>query len=149
MDDLIIRKAEERDVKAMAELDIVCFAEPWSEDAFRSEINENERAFYVVAEINQKIVGYAGLWAIFDEGHITNVAVSPEHRRKGIGRNIVDTLLTVNEKHGLRSFTLEVRESNLPAQALYTSFEFKPAGVRKGYYLDNGENAIIMWRMSE
>lgn len=149
MSKLIIRNAEERDIKSMAELDIICFTEPWSEEAFKSEIMENDRAFYIVAENNGKIVGYAGLWAILDEGHITNVAVAPEFRRKGIGRSIINTLLEVNEKNGLNSFTLEVRESNFPAQALYEEFKFKPAGVRKGYYLDNGENAIIMWRTCE
>lgn len=146
MKELIIRVAEERDVVPMAELDIVCFSEPWSEDSFKSEIMENERAFYIVGEVDEKLVGYAGLWAIMDEGHITNVAVSPEHRRLGIGRAIVKTLIEVAEENGLNSFTLEVRESNLSAQALYSEFGFVSSGVRKGYYLDNCENAVIMWR---
>lgn len=149
MNQLIIRAAEEMDIKPMADLDIICFAEPWSEEAFRGEIMENDRAFYIVAEIDGRLAGYAGLWAIVDEGHITNVAVAPEYRRKGIGRAIVATLIDVAEENGLNSFTLEVRESNLPAQALYSEFKFKPAGIRKGYYLDNGENAIIMWRIHE
>ncbi|QHI72655.1 ribosomal protein S18-alanine N-acetyltransferase [Aminipila terrae] len=149
MSELIIRSAEERDIKSMAELDKVCFADPWSEESFKSEIMENERAFYIVAETDDKIVGYAGLWAVFDEGHITNVAVSPAYRRRGIGRAIITVLIETGEGNGLNSFTLEVRESNLPAQNLYKEFSFKPAGIRKGYYLDNGENAIIMWRTHE
>jgi len=149
MKQMVIREAEQRDIKPMAQLDIICFHEPWSEEAFRSEIMENDRAFYIVAEIDDKLVGYAGLWAIVDEGHITNVAVAPECRRMGIGRAIISVLLEVAEQNGLNSFTLEVRESNLPAQALYQEFNFKPAGIRKGYYLDNGENAIIMWRKNE
>lgn len=146
MSEMIIRMAEEKDAPEMAELDKVCFADPWSEASFRQEMTENDRAFYIVAEIEGKVVGYAGLWAILDEGHITNVAVSPDYRRKGIGRAIVGTLVEAAEENGLTSFTLEVRESNLPAQELYTEFGFEPAGLRKGYYLDNGENAVIMWR---
>lgn len=149
MSQLVIRTAEERDIKPMADLDVICFAEPWSEEAFKGEIMENDKAFYIVAEIGGQLAGYAGLWAIVDEGHITNVAVSPENRRRGIGRAIVATLIEVAEQNGLNSFTLEVRESNLAAQALYKEFKFKPAGIRKGYYLDNGENAIIMWRIHE
>ncbi len=149
MNQLVIRVAEERDIKPMADLDRICFAEPWSEEAFKSDIMENDRAFYIVAEIDGRLAGYAGLWVIVDEGHITNVAVAPENRRKGIGRAIVATLIEVAEENGLNSFTLEVRESNLAAQALYREFKFKPAGIRKGYYLDNGENAIIMWRIHE
>lgn len=146
MNRLIIRKAEEADIKPMAELDKLCFAQPWSEESFRTEISENERAFYIVAEIEGALAGYAGLWAILDEGHITNVAVNPKFRRKGIGSAIVGTLLEVCEDSGLCSFTLEVRESNMGARLLYEKFEFKPAGVRKGYYTDNGEDAVIMWR---
>lgn len=146
MSELILRAAELKDTAEMAELDKICFADPWSEESFRQEILDNDRAFYIVAEIEGRVAGYAGLWAILDEGHITNVAVSPEFRRKGIGRAIVGTLIEVSEENGLNSFTLEVRESNLPAQGLYAEFGFESAGVRKGYYLDNGENAIIMWR---
>ncbi len=149
MAQLIIRPAQERDVKQMAELEIMCFAEPWSEDSLMSEIRDNDRALYIIAEIDDNVVGYAGLWAILDEGHITNVAVNPLYRQKGIGKAIVATLLEVAEENGLTCFTLEVRESNLIAQNLYQQFGFKSAGVRKGYYLDNGENAIIMWRTYE
>ena len=149
MSDLMMRAAAEQDIRAMADLDKICLADPWSEEAFREELTENDRASYIAAEIDGKLVGYAGLWAIFDEGHITNVAVSPDYRRRGIGRAIVATLIDAAEENGLNSFTLEVRESNLPAQGLYKEFNFKSAGIRKGYYLDNGENAIIMWRNHE
>ncbi|QIB70406.1 ribosomal protein S18-alanine N-acetyltransferase [Aminipila butyrica] len=149
MSQLIIRSAQEDDVQEMAGLDRVCFADPWSEESFAYELKLNQRAFYIAAEIEGRLVGYAGLWAILDEGHITNVAVAPEYRRKGIGRALVTSLMEVAEENGLTSFTLEVRESNLPAQKLYTELDFKPAGIRKGYYHDNGENAVIMWRGRE
>lgn len=146
MDSLIIRKAETKDIKEMAALDLVCFSAPWSEEAFRQELEENNLAFYVVAELKEKVVGYAGLWAILDEGHITNVAVSPEHRKRGIGRAVVEVLVDATEQAGLNSFTLEVRTSNITAQNLYKKFGFIEAGLRKGYYEDNGEDALIMWR---
>lgn len=149
MNKLIVRPAEERDIKGMANLDTICFADPWSEESFRSEILENDRAFYIVAEIERELVGYAGLWAILDEGHITNIAVAPKYRRKGIGKAVIATLIDISEKNALKKFTLEVRESNFPAQTLYKKFDFKSAGIRKNYYIDNGENAIIMWRINE
>jgi len=144
--DLIIRHAEEKDIKPMAEMDILCFSAPWSEASFENEIKENHLAFYIVAEIGGQMVGYAGLWCIVDEGHITNVAVHPDFRRKGIGEALVSVLLSHTIQNGVTSHTLEVRESNIAAISLYTRFGFQPAGLRKNYYEDNGEDAIIMWR---
>ncbi|MDD3168499.1 MAG: ribosomal protein S18-alanine N-acetyltransferase [Eubacteriales bacterium] len=144
--DLIIRQAEEKDIKPMAEMDILCFAAPWSEQSFQQEIKENRLAFYIVAEIEDRMVGYAGLWSVVDEGHITNVAVHPAYRRRGIGEALVSVLLAHTVKIGILSHTLEVRASNKPAILLYTKFGFQPAGLRKNYYEDNGEDAIIMWR---
>lgn len=147
--DLIVRQAEERDIKPMAEMDILCFSAPWSEESFRKEIKENRLAFYIVAEINGRMVGYAGLWSIVDEGHITNVAVHPDFRRKGIGEALITVLLSHTRENGILSHTLEVRASNDAAISLYSKFGFVPAGLRKNYYEDNGEDAIIMWRTEE
>jgi len=144
--DLIVRLAEERDVRPMAEMDILCFSAPWSEESFRKEITENRLAYYIVAEISGRMVGYAGLWSIVDEGHITNVAVHPDFRRKRIGEALITVLLNHTLENGILSHTLEVRASNDPAISLYTKFGFEPAGLRKNYYEDNGEDAIIMWR---
>ena len=144
--DLIIRQAKEKDIKPMAEMDILCFSTPWSEKSFEQEIKRNHLAFYIVAETSCNIVGYAGLWFIADEGHITNVAVHPEFRRKRIGETLVSVLISHTEKHGILSHTLEVRASNDTAISLYKKFGFEPAGIRKNYYEDNGEDAIIMWR---
>ncbi len=144
--DLVIRQAEERDIKPMAEMDLLCFAAPWSEESFAKEIRENRLALYIVAEIGERMVGYAGLWCIADEGHITNVAVHPGFRRRGIGEALVTVLLDHTEKNGVLNHTLEVRASNDAAISLYSKFGFQPAGLRKKYYEDNGEDAIIMWR---
>ncbi len=143
---LIIRQAEEKDIKPMADTDILCFSAPWSEWSFEQEIKGNNLAFYIVAEIDSRVVGYAGLWLIMDEGHITNVAVHPEFRKRGIGRALISVLLEHTVKNGTLSHTLEVRASNAAAISLYMKFGFEPAGIRKGYYEDNGEDAVIMWR---
>lgn len=147
--DLIVRMAEESDIRPMAEMDILCFSAPWSEESFRKEITENRLALYIVAEISGRMVGYAGLWSIVDEGHITNVAVHPDFRRKGIGEALITVLLNHTLENGILSHTLEVRASNDPAISLYSKFGFKPAGLRKNYYEDKGEDAIIMWRTEE
>lgn len=144
--DLIVRQAEKKDIRPMAEMDILCFSAPWSEKSFEKEINENQLAFYIVAEIDGRLVGYAGLWCILEEGHITNVAVHPEFRRRGIGEALVSLLLQYTIENGILNHTLEVRASNDAAISLYTKFGFYPAGIRKNYYEDNGEDAIIMWR---
>lgn len=147
-DSLIIRRAEEGDAKVMAQLDTICFAMPWSEKSFLHEITENDLALYLAAEVGGILVGYAGIWAIIDEGHITNVAVHPDYRRKGIAKALMEVMLENCREEGILYQTLEVRPSNLAALRLYESFGFQAVGRRKGYYEDNGEDALIMWRSS-
>ena len=147
MSDIIIRQAAEQDIPEMARLDALCFSSPWSEAAFEQEIKENGLAFYIVAELalTGEVIGYAGLWTILEEGHITNVAVHPDHRRRHIGEALVQVLLEETGKAGIRTYTLEVRASNTGAIELYKKFGFLEVGVRKGYYEDNQEDALIMW----
>ena len=148
MSDLIIRKALEKDVHEIALLDKLCFSVPWSEKAFENEFKENRLAFYILAEEKEtgKIVGYAGLWMIQDEGHITNVAVHPDFRRKHIGSAVVEVLMKESRQlASTKTFTLEVRKSNTSAIDLYKKFGFFEVGIRKGYYEENNEDAVIMW----
>ena len=147
MNDLQIRNANENDVKLLADMDEMCFSAPWSETSFFEEITTNKVAKYIVAEIDGEIVGYAGIWIILDEGHITNVAVHPEHRRKGIAKAIISEIIARSEEAGANLFALEVRTSNEAAILLYEKFDFKKVGIRKGYYENNGEDAIIMWKV--
>ena len=125
------------------------FPTPWSEEAFLGEVRNNALAVYLVlVEENQgqeQLLAYGGLWKIFDEGHITNVAVHPGYRRRHIGEALVKVLLEEASTSGIRQFTLEARVSNEPAIRLYRKFGFREAGVRKGYYEDNNEDALIMW----
>jgi len=142
----IIRKAVLEDAAAMAALDAECFTAPWSRQAFEQELSVNEAAFYLIAAMGDEIVGYAGLWAILDEGHITNIAVHPAHRRKGLGEMLLAELIRISEENGTASHTLEVRASNKPAIRLYEKFNFKVGGIRKEYYEDDREDALILWR---
>lgn len=149
MTDLVLRPAKVGDAKSIAEMEKICFTVPWSYEAILAELMENQRAFYLVAESNGKIIGYAGVWMILDEGHITNVAVLPQYRGRKTGTALVKQLLQITEAMGIVRHTLEVRRSNRSAIALYEKLGFQTAGVRKGYYIDNGEDALIMWRHSQ
>lgn len=146
MADVLIRQANIDDVDAIFEIEHLCFPDPWSKDSLRYELGENPRAFYIVAELDGQVVGYAGLWWIEDEGHITNVAVRPGYRSRKIASGIIDVMIDFTTKKGIRHHTLEVRCSNDPAIGLYEKYGFAVEGVRKGYYLNNGEDALIMWR---
>ena len=165
---MIIRKAGKQDVPSMARLEELCFTTPWSEAALRQDVAENPLSFYLVAELAGEtdgsgaivqsepgtdgtggIVGYAGVWKIAGEGHITNVAVHPACREKGIGSALVGQLVQLLELEGVSEQTLEVRAGNLAAIGLYEKHGFRLAGIRKEYYQDNGEDALIMWRRVE
>lgn len=122
------------------------FSIPWSREAFIEEVTSNKFAMYVVALADGNVVGYAGLWKVCDEGHITNIAVHSEFRENGVGSRLIESLLDIARKEGITRMTLEVRRGNIPAQGLYKKYGFESAGVRKGYYADNGEDAIIMWK---
>jgi ribosomal-protein-alanine N-acetyltransferase len=142
-----IRRAELRDVNALAELDALCFAAPWRAEDFLFEIFENDLAHYLVCAAERGIVACAGLWAVLTEGHIMNVAVHPDFRGLGLGAAVLDELLRRSaEELGLEEFTLEVRAANSAAIRLYERFGFKEEGRRKDYYASPREDAVIMWR---
>ena len=149
MADVIIRQATVEDVDDIYEIEMLCFPDPWSREALVYEFTENPRAFYIVAELDEKVVGYAGLWWIADEGHITNVAVKPGYRNRHIGEGIINVMIDFTSQEGIKHHTLEVRPSNTAAINLYQKFGFKTEGVRKEYYANNKEDALIMWRHEE
>jgi len=125
------------------EIELRSFPTPWSEWAFRREL-KSKNAHLLVAKIGREVVGYLDIWIVLDEAHITNIAVAPEHRRKGIGEKLMRHALEMAKSKGVRKVTLEVRQGNIPAQNLYRKFGFKLLGVRKEYYTDTGEDALIM-----
>lgn len=133
------------DLTDVLEISTLSLKESWSLDSFSKELT-NPLAKYIVAKTKDKIIGFAGLWIIVDEGHITNIAVHPDYRKKGVGSALVDSLIEHSKKWGCSALTLEVRASNIPAQNLYSKYGFQSEGIRKNYYHDNNEDAIIMWK---
>lgn len=132
------------DLDEVCEIEQNCFPFPWSKNSFYGEINENKYAYYIVARLKDHggIIGYGGLWVIFDEGHITTLAVHPHHRRQRVGSCILEHLLEKAEALGARQVFLEVRDSNGAARGLYEKFHFKAISRRKKYYLN--EDALVM-----
>jgi [ribosomal protein S18]-alanine N-acetyltransferase len=142
---IVIEDMRLDDVDAVQEVERASFPVPWPANAFRHELTQNKNAHYIVAKEGEHIVGYAGLWLSLDEAHITTFAVLPDHRRRKIGERMLVALFDRAERLGAEWLTLEVRASNLPAQRLYEKYGFRPAGIRRRYYSDNNEDAIIMW----
>ncbi len=149
MADLLVRQADIGDVEDIYEIEKLCFPDPWSRRSLAYELEQNPRAFYIVAELESKVVGYAGMWWVGDEGHITNVAVRPGFRSRKIASGIMGVMLEFTCGEGIKHHTLEVRKSNEAAIGLYKKFGFALEGVREKYYLNNGEDALIMWRHAE
>lgn len=145
MNDISVRSMTAADVDSVLIIETRSFTLPWSRNAFEIEIADNDLAHYLVAQVADKIVAYAGMWMIIDESHVTNVAVLPEYRGQGIGKLIMASLIVYAEKQGAKRMTLEVRASNEVAKDLYRQFGFVAAGLRKNYYTDSNEDAIIMW----
>ncbi|MCR4401365.1 MAG: ribosomal protein S18-alanine N-acetyltransferase [Firmicutes bacterium] len=144
--DVEISPMRQSDLDDVMRIEKASFPTPWSRNAFLSEIYENSRACYLVARQSGKVIGYVGIWIILEEGHITNIAVHPDFRRRGIGERLMKAIMDYARSKGAKRFTLEVRVSNVGAQKLYEKLGFVSAGIRPGYYHDNGEDAMIMWR---
>ena len=132
---------QERHLAALAEIEKVCFHAPWSADMLREELG---KGLFLVAERDGVAVGYVGCQTVLDEGYITNVAVSPDCRRQGVGRALIGTLVSHAGAQGLAFVTLEARTSNMPAIALYENAGFQKVGVRKNFYTAPVEDALLM-----
>jgi ribosomal-protein-alanine N-acetyltransferase len=121
------------------------FAIPWTKNAFLQELSNNSFTIYLSAKMGDRVVGYAGMWKIMDEGHVTNIAVHPEFRGVGIGSMLLEALKKRAKEEGIVKMTLEVKKSNKAALQLYAKHGFIAVGVRRQYYADDGDDAIIMW----
>ena len=132
------------DVPAVHGIEQLSFRTPWPAHAFEPELRSTRLARYVVARAGDTVVGFAGVWLMVDDAHVTTFGVHPEWRRQGIGRQLLLTLYELSVTLGARQMTLEVRVSNGAAQALYRSFGFEIVGRRPHYYTDDGEDALIM-----
>ena len=146
MESSIVREMELSDIDSVVDIEKNSFPIPWARGTFISELKRNKLARYYVVEVDGRVVGYAGLWLIMNEAHITNIAIHPKYRGKGMGKKLVGGLIEEILKINIYRITLEVRPSNAAALALYKKFGFVPCGIRPEYYRDNNEDAIIMWR---
>lgn len=154
MRQLIIGPAGPEDIDDIVAIEVSSFDKPWSRQSFKKDLDGNPYAVYIVARVEsgteKKAVGYMGLWITGgDEGSINTIAVLPEYRRKHVASAMLWVMLHLTETLGITAHTLEVRISNEAAIALYESFGFKKEGLRKNYYDDPMEDAIIMWRHGE
>jgi ribosomal-protein-alanine N-acetyltransferase len=133
------------DVDEVARVEKRCYTLTWNPNAYVTELG-NTNAFYAVAKSpGGHVVGYGGIWVIIDELHITTLAVDPDYRGRKLGERLLNTMVDVAIRRGATRATLEVRQSNKVAQALYHKYGFVDVAQRRAYYSDNGENAIIMW----
>lgn len=148
MPSIRFREMEEKDLKQVLRIERQSFPTPWSYSLFKHELLNSFAGTMVVEtepeEGESKIIGYTCFWLIVEETHITNIAVDPEHRRKGIGERMLQKITEDARAGGIKTITLEVRVSNMAAQRMYSKLGFLPGGMRKGYYSDNREDALIM-----
>ncbi|MCD1259557.1 ribosomal protein S18-alanine N-acetyltransferase [Paenibacillus athensensis] len=133
------------DIPAICEIEEEAFTTPWTEGAFRNELTNNQFAHYIVLESGSSIAGYGGMWLIMEEAHVTNIAIRAPYRGRKLGERLIRELMRTAVFLGAIRMTLEVRASNYIAQNLYEKMGFRSVGVRRGYYTDNREDAIIMW----
>ena len=142
---LHIAPMSDADVKDVLRIEQQSFATTWPSNAFYQELHENKLAHYYVGRAGDRIVAYGGIWVILEDSHITTIAVSPDARGRKFGETLLLYLLEQAMERGASWMTLEVRESNVVAQALYRKYGFTTVSTRKGYYSDNNENALVMW----
>lgn len=143
--DVTIRLMTIEDIDAVHFVELQSFNVPWTKESFYNEVVHNMFATYLVAEIDGQIVGYCGLWVIIDEAQITNIAVLPAYRGNKIGEHLLRRARSIAKKRGALKLSLEVRVSNHVAQGLYKKLGFESGGIRKNYYTDNLEDALVMW----
>jgi ribosomal-protein-alanine N-acetyltransferase len=141
---LIVEPMRVEDLAAVEAIEQASFTTPWPPHAYRSELESNRLATYLVVRAGERIVAYGGMWLMVDEAHITTFAVHPAWRRRHIGERLLLAFLDIAIARRAREATLEVRLSNLPARRLYEKYGFRPVGLRPRYYSDNGEDALIM-----
>ncbi len=144
-DGVVISPMLRRHLRAVVAIERTANPHPWSHSLFAGELTMPTSRFWVVAREGRHVLGYSGLMVTLDEGHITNFAVHEDHRRRHIGARMLLASCGDAVRRGVTDLTLEVRASNTAAQAMYRRFGFAPGGVRRGYYNDNGEDALVMW----
>ncbi len=143
--DIEVGPMRRRHLPAVLRIEGKVYPRPWSAGLFLSELAQKSSRAYFVARHQGRVVGYAGVMILGDEGHVTNIAVDPAYHRHRIGTRLMMSLIEESRERRVRSMTLEVRRANAGAQAMYRRFGFQTVGVRRGYYVETGEDAYIMW----
>ena len=141
---IIVRPMRKADIDAVHTIEVRSFRSPWSKHSLAGEL-KNSVAHYTVMERDGETIGYCGMWVLFEEAHITNIAILPEHRGCGFGKQLLHASMRVAASFGAEMMTLEVRESNALAQKMYDEMDFAQQGFRKRYYTDTGEGALLLW----
>lgn len=141
---LLVEPMRLDDLAEVHRIELASFSAPWPDDAYRSELQANRLASYLVVRAGDGVVAYGGIWIMVDEAHITTFAVDPAWRRRRVGESLLLSLMDLAIAQHAREATLEVRLSNVPARRLYEKFGFRPVGLRPRYYSDDGEDALIM-----
>ncbi|EFS02547.1 ribosomal-protein-alanine acetyltransferase [Listeria seeligeri FSL S4-171] len=142
---LSFREATIADLKSIMNVENASFTVPWTEAAFRNEFIINQYAYYILATYNDEVVGYAGIWLVLDEGHVTNIAIHPDYQGNHYGEALLREMIRIAKERGVIRITLEVRVSNDVAQGLYKKLGFQDGAIRKNYYPDTKEDALVMW----
>lgn len=143
--EVTISPMRRRHLRGVLRIEQQVYPRPWSLGLFMSELGFRGSRVYVVARVGGTVVGYGGLMLVTEDGHVTTLAVDPSWHRHKLGTRLLHALATAAIARGASNLTLEVRASNQGAQALYRAFGFAPAGIRKGYYVETNEDALIMW----
>lgn len=144
---MLIREMVEADLEAVSIIEKETFSDPWSKTSFFDSLSDSDNC-YLVVELNGAVIGYCGYYGVAPEGYIYNVAISQNYRRQGIGYIMLEELIKQASARGITSMTLEVRVSNKAAIELYKRLGFNQEGIRKDFYKNPNEDAIIMWRES-
>jgi len=143
--ELEIVRMRRRHLKGVMSIERQVYPRPWSPNLFLSEMNEPRNRAYLVAKLGRDVAGYGGLMCYGDEAHVTTIAVHPAHHRKKIGTRLMYELIQEAIRMGAVAVSLEVRVTNWGAQRMYGRFGFRPVGIRKNYYQETAEDALIMW----
>jgi ribosomal-protein-alanine N-acetyltransferase len=139
----LVRKMTEQDLDRVMAIEKESFALPWSRESYLSEL-KNNFAVYLVCDVEGEVAGYGGIWVVFEQAHITNVAIGTDYRLRGLGQSLMLELEKVARSRKATHILLEVRPSNVAARTMYKNLGFKDTSLRKAYYSDNNEDAIVM-----
>lgn len=139
-----VRAMTKADIDAVYGIEVLSFRTPWSRHSLAGEL-KNRVAHYAVLENETGVIGYCGMWVLFEEAHITNIAITPNERGRGYGKDLLLASMQVAAAFGAEMMTLEVRETNTVAQKMYAETDFVQQGFRKRYYTDTGEGAQLLW----